>query len=193
MRRATLLVFGLLLFGPTTFLVASEEDERPQRARRPELQREIGHLKERLQDLVATERRLKEANAPKQELVEVLKQIIGIERELNQLHAHRARRRERRPEFREHAEKLEVATRRIHHIRVAAENLEAAKLHDLAGELREKAKSMERDVREAKKHLAAEMKKTQAAGLGRVVNELREQVERLRDEVKELRQQVNRR
>ena len=200
MRSTTLLVLGLLLLGFSAVLVAAEEDEfreRDRRAVRTELEREIVHLRERLLDLAAKERELNEANAPQQELVEVREQIIGIGRELKQLHAHRARRQEHRTDLHEHAEKFEVATRRIHHIRVAAENLKAAELHRLAGELMEKAESMEREVQKARKHLAAEMKKTrahrEAEGLGRLVKELRKEVERLRDEVKELRQQVERR
>ena len=57
MRCATLLVLALLLFGPTTFLVASEEEEvreRAERASRPELEREIVQLHERLLDLAAS-------------------------------------------------------------------------------------------------------------------------------------------
>jgi polyhydroxyalkanoate synthesis regulator phasin len=89
---------------------------------------------------------------------------------------------------------LEVASRRIHHLRVAAQNLKMAEAHDLAHDLMEKAESMERDVQEGKKRLAAEMQKAHGGEHGPdVVRELRAEIERLRAEVKELRQKVEER
>jgi polyhydroxyalkanoate synthesis regulator phasin len=89
---------------------------------------------------------------------------------------------------------LEAATRRIHHLRVAAQNLKMAEAHELAHEIMKKAESMERDVQERKKRLAAEIQKAHGGEHGPdVVRELRAEIERLRAEVKELRQKVEKR
>ncbi len=174
-----------------------EEDERQEvRARekgpRPEIEREIGHLKERLQDLLAKEGELRERDAPEPEPMEVREQIAGTERELVAL-------RERiggksRPEFEAQARKIEEAALRIHHIRVAAENLKAAEAHDLAMQLMEKAEIMERDLREAKERLAGEMdRRGKPDPRDAQIRELREQNERLQAEIRELRQNLERR
>jgi prefoldin subunit 5 len=108
------------------------------------------------------------------------------------------------PELRAHAEKLEAAVRRIHHLKVAAENLKMAEAHDLAHDIMEKAESMEREVHEGKKRLDAEI---QNFRLGEhwqrrehwpehvmdIVQALKTEIEHLRAEVKELRQNVEKR
>ncbi len=175
-----------------------EEAERQEvRARdngpRPEIEREFGHLKERLQDLLARQRQLREKDAPEPERAEVREQIAGTERELAAL-------RERmgdgppRPEFEAQARKIEQTTRRIHHIRVAAENLKAAEAHDLAMQLMEKAEAMEREVGEAKERLVREMEQRgKPDPRDAEIRELREQNERLRGKIWELRQNLERR
>lgn len=160
----------------------------------PGIDKEVRHLKERLQDLLAKEKKMREANAPEKELAAVREQIAGTERELHTIHAHHAGHGKLPPEFHAQAEKLETASRRIHHLRVAAENLKMAEAHDLAHQLMEKAEAMEREVQEGKKRLAAEIQKAQGGEHGpNVVRELKQEIERLRAEVKELRQQVERR
>jgi DNA repair exonuclease SbcCD ATPase subunit len=162
----------------------------------PGIDKEVHHLKERLQDLRAKEQKMKEGNAPEQEMVEVREQISRTERELKQIHAHHAGHVELPPEFRAQAEKLEIAGRRIHHLRVAALNLKLAEEHDLAHKLMEQAEAMERDVHEAKQRLAAEMHaadQRHGEHAPDVVRELKEQIERLRAEVKELSQKIEKR
>ncbi len=163
---------------------------------RPGIDKEVRHLKDRLQDLLAKEKKLRDANAPENELAEVRGQIAATERELQAIHAHHAGPGKLPPEFREQAEKLEAASRRIHHLRVAAENLKMAEAHDLAHQLMEKAEAMEREVQEGKRRLAAEMHKGHERHGEHgpdVVRELKEEVERLRAEVKDLRQKVENR
>jgi len=162
--------------------------------------KEVHHLKDRLQDLRAKEQKMREANASEQELAEVREQINGTERELKQIHAHHAGHGEVPSEFRAQAEKLEIAGRRIHHLRVAAENLKMAEMHDLAHKLMEQAEGMERDVQAAKERLAEEMHKgherheDHGPDVGPdVVRELKAEIERLRTEVKELSQKVEKR
>jgi DNA repair exonuclease SbcCD ATPase subunit len=152
------------------------------------------HLKEHLQDLLAMERKLTKAKASDKELGEVRKQIAGTERKLDSVRARKSGMAKFPLEVRPQVEKLEAASRRIHHFRVAAENLKLAEAHDLARELIEKAEAMEREVNEAKAHLATQMQNRHGGEQGLdVVRELRAEVERLRAEVKELRKQVENR
>jgi DNA repair exonuclease SbcCD ATPase subunit len=161
---------------------------------RPGIDKEIRHLKERLQDLLANEKKMREAKAPEKELAEVREQIAVTERELHSIHAHHAGKGKLPPKFHAQAEKLEAASRRIHHLRVAAESLKMAEAHDLAHQLTEKAEAMEREFQEGKKRLAAELQKAHGAEHGPdVVRQLKEEIERLRAEVKELRQKVEKR
>jgi hypothetical protein len=98
------------------------------------------------------------------------------------------------PEYRPQAERLEAVARRIHHIRVAAENLKLAEVHDFAHKLMEKAEVMERELQEGKQRLAAEMQKLQGVKDGpEIGRDLRAENERLRSEIKELRQKVENR
>lgn len=162
----------------------------------PGIDKEVRDLKERLQDLLARERTLKEAGASKQELAEVREQISTAEHKLDQIHAHNTGRREHRPELQRQAEKLDAATRRILHLRVAAENLKMAEEHDLARKLHEQAEVMERDVQEARRRLEAEIHDAHAKSAEPgpdVVQELRAEIERLRAEVKALSQKVEKR
>lgn len=170
--------------------------ERGEKGNRPGIEKEVRHLKERLGDLLAKERQMREAKAPEQELAEMREQISSTERELKQIQAHHAERAELSPKFRAQAEKLEFTSRRIHHIRVAAENLKKAEVHDLAHQLMEKADVMEREVQEAKQRLAAEMHEAHDRQGGHgpdVMQEMRAEIERLRAEVNELRQKIEKR
>ena len=160
----------------------------------PGIAKEVRHQTERLQDLLAKEKKLREANFQEKELAEVREQIAGTERNLQMIRAHHAGQGKLPPEFHAHAEKLEAASRRIHHLRVAAQNLKMADAHDLAHQLMEKAEAMEREVQEGKQRLAAEIQKVHGGEHGPdVVRELKEEIERLRAEVKELIQKIEKR
>jgi hypothetical protein len=161
---------------------------------RPGIDKEVHQLKWRLQDLLAKEREMREAKAPEQEFGEVREQIARIERELEKIHTHHAGNDGMRPEFRLQAEKLGVASRRIHHIRVAAQNLKMAEEHDLAHKLMEKSEDMERDLQESKRRLAVDMQHaTDGEHKPDVVQDMRAEIERLRAEVKELNQKIEKR
>jgi chromosome segregation ATPase len=161
---------------------------------RPGIDKEVQQLKERLQDLLAKEQKIREVmKDPEAMLSKVHEQISATERELQAIHAHQAERGEHRPDFQAQAEKLAVASRRIQHLRVAAENLKLAEEHDLAHKLMEQAEAMERDVQKAKQRLAAEMNERhgqQEEHGPEVVRELRAEIERLRAEVKELSRKI---
>lgn len=171
-----------------------KDKERGEKRDRPDIDNEVRSLKDRLNDLAAKERKMKESQAPKQELAEVREQISGTERELHMIHLRHAGKAELPPEYRPQAERLEAVARRIHHIRVAAENLKLAEAHDLAHQLMEKAEVMERELQDGKQRLAAEMQKLQGVNDGpEIVRDLRAENERLRSEIKELRQKVENR
>ncbi len=155
--------------------------------------KEVGQLKERLQDLRAQEKKLHAAKAPEKELDQLCETITRMEREL---HARQGSEpvKKQPAELAAGAEKLEAAMRRIHHLRVAAENLKLAEAHDLAHQISKAAEAMEREVNEARERLAAEARgKAGADQVPDVVRELRGEVERLRAEVNELRQQRDKR
>ena len=194
----TTLMLTLLVGGATAVRAAGPDDRRDGESRRDsprtDTEREVGHLKERLQDLRVMRERLARASAPEREQAEVRERIAGTERELDALRERLASGRPARPEFEAQARKLEEAARRIHHIRAAAENLKAAGVHDLAVNLMEKAEVMEREVVEARERLAREMGRPGGTDpRDAEIRELREQNERLRAEVKELRQNLERR
>ena len=102
--------------------------------------------------------------------------------------------RQPRPEFEAQARKIEEAARRLHHIRVAAENLKAAGIHDVAMKLTEQADKMEREIGEVKERLAREMERSGSPDpRDAEIRELRNQNERLQTEIRELRQKLERR
>lgn len=170
------------------------EAQAGRKAPRPDIEREIGHLKERLQDLLAKQHRQVEAEAPERDQAVVREAIAHTERELNALKEHLAAGRPPRPEIEAQVRKIEEAGRRLQHLRIAAENLKAAGVHDLAIKLTEKADNMERDLREAKKHLAREMSpRGRPDPRDAEIRELRAQNERLHGEIHELREKLERR
>ncbi|MFO1000398.1 MAG: hypothetical protein U0936_08665 [Planctomycetaceae bacterium] len=149
---------------------------------------DIAHLKERLQDLRAAREKAEAAKAPEQEIRELREQITGTERKLGEL-MKRQQKPEIPPQYREHAEKLEQTARRIKHVRVAAENLKAAEMHDMAHELIDRAEAMEKELHAAKEKIAHAMK-DHGAGNGEETLKLRTENEHLRAELVELRKVV---
>ena len=169
---------------------------RVEKEKRPGIDNDVQQLKERLQDLLAKQQKIREVSAPGPMLAKVQEQIAATERELQQIQARHAEHGEHRPENRAQAENLATAGRRIQHLRVAAENLKLAEEHDLAHKLMKQAEAMERDVQEAKHRLAAEtreVREQQGEHGPEVVKELRAEIERLRAEVKELSQKAEKR
>lgn len=160
------------------------------------IDKEVQHLKERLQALHVKEQKMREANASEHDLAEVRERISRLERELQTIHPHHAGLGELPPEFQAQAEKLEVANRGVHHMRAAAKNFKIAEFHDLTRHLMEKADAVERDVQNAKQRLAEELRETHGHRVKHgsdVVRDLQAEVERLRAEVKELRQKTENR
>lgn len=156
-------------------------------------EREVQHLKERLRDLHAHEQELRTANASEPELAEVRERIMGTEQELQKFLARRAHNMAAHA-WGPQAERLAAAQRRVHHLRVAAENLKLAEAHDLAMEIMRRAENMEREIQEAKRRLMAEKHPGPESRHGAGdIQELRGEIERLRAEVNELRRQAEKR
>jgi hypothetical protein len=153
---------------------------------------DIAHLKERLQDLRAAREKAEAAKAPEHEIFELREQITGTERKLGEL-IKRHQKPEIPPQHREHAEKLEQASRRIRHVRMAAENLKAAEMHDMAHELMNRAEAMEKERHAAKEELARAIEASMKAHrpeVGDEIHKLRNENEHLRSELNELRKAV---
>ena len=153
---------------------------------------DIAHLKERLQDLRAAREKAEAAQAPEQEIRELREQISGTERKLGDL-IKRHQKSEIPPQHREHAEKLEQASRRIRHVRMAAENLKTAEMHDMAHELMNRAEAMEKELHAAKEELAHAIEASMKAPrpeVGDEIHKLRNENEHLRSELNELRKAV---
>jgi hypothetical protein len=171
--------------------MALKARERGEVGERPIIDKEKRQPKELLPPVP----KLKEAKAPERERVEVREKISGVSRELQ---SQPARHEGLPPELRAHAEKLEAASRRIHHLKVAAENLKMAEAHDLAHDIMQKAESMEREVHEGKKRLDAEIQNIHRREHGpehapEIVQALKKEIEHLRAEVKELRHNLEKR
>ena len=153
---------------------------------------DIAHLKERLQDLRAAREKAEAAQAPEQEIRELREQISGTERKLGDL-IKRHQKSEIPPQHREHAEKLEQASRRIRHVRMAAENLKTAEMHDMAHELMNRAEAREKELHAAKEELAHAIEASMKAPrpeVGDEIHKLRNENEHLRSELNELRKAV---
>ena len=158
-----------------------------------DIERELGHLKERLQDLRLKQKKQVEANASEDDQAVVREQISVTEREMTALKERLAGGRQPRPEFDAQARKIEEAARRLHHIRVAAENLKAAGIHEAAMKLTEQADKMEREIGEVKERLARQMDHSGSPDpRDAEIRELRNQNERLQTEIQELRQKLER-
>ena len=160
----------------------------------PAQEEHVRHLKEHLNELLSRQKRLKQEGAPEPEQQEIRAMIEAKENELRMVRAHQNAKPDIPPVFHPQAEKLEILARRMHHIRVAAENLKLAEAHDMAHQLMEKAEIMERELHEGKQRLAAEINNShhKQESLD-IVRDLRAELEQLRREVKELRQQVEKR
>lgn len=83
----------------------------------------------------------------------------------------------------EHDGRMAEMHERIEHIRIAAEHLHQAGMHELAEEVERQAHSREREIREHR----LRRQEGPHEGVMDQLNELRREVERLRDDVNELR------
>ena len=89
------------------------------------------------------------------------------------------------------AREIEALEGRIHHLRLAADNLHAAGLHDHAKELEEQAQDLERELHRLIQPQPV-MGNERIRVLEERVDDLRNEVRNLREEVRDLREQVKR-
>ncbi len=181
------MIFGILLFGSSGFLLASEADK---------IQEQAKAMRQKASAIAQHGKQ--EAELGNKEQAERLKKESIKMLEAAEKMALKSRHTELPLELHAHAENLEAASRRIHHLKVAAENLKMAEVHDLASDLMQKAGAMERDVQEGRKRLDAEIQKRHGKEHGPehapdIVQELKREIEHLRAEVKELRQKLEQR
>ncbi len=171
---------------------SSKDIEEPDRRRKMEEERQ--RLQEAMHALATKERKMRESDASEPEMAEIRNQMIKLERAMQETHAGESKRNDIPHEFRAQAEKLEHFSRRIQHVRVAAENLKLAEEHDLAHDLAAKAEGMEHDFQEAKRQLMQKMQQPREIHEGGVdvVAQLKAEIGRLRAELQELRDQLKR-
>lgn len=170
------------------------QDQRREQARREE---ELGRMK---QELVALREKSQHPETPEAARGELKREIQQLEMRLKQAAAEQApvkkgqpkpgAKPELPPELREHAERLELAARRIKHVRIAAENLMAAQMPDMAHELLQRAEGMEREVAVGKEELMHRMHGEQGGpkkGQPEEAEALRNENRQLQNELRELR------
>jgi hypothetical protein len=184
--------------------LARQAAELAESAKQPQVQKirpnvakeEILKLEDLLQDLLNKERQMREAGAPLDDIAAVEKHILHTERKLDELRSAMKKHvpAENGPTIPPEAmAKLEKAGLQIKHLRIAAENLEAAGATELAGQIREKADALEKEARAAKARLlkpAAPQNIAQLESIRVEVNALKKQVDQLRDEVKQIGQHL---
>jgi hypothetical protein len=154
-------------------------------------------LNERLLDLLTAEREFSKEPGADAKRTEIREQVEKIRRELEEMSRPHAR--NLPPEVIEQTEKLERAGRRLHHLRVAAENLKAAEMHDMAHAVMEKAGHLEKEVHAQKEELAHAIRNHHRGESGHPpehvaheeMNHLRQEVEALRRELKEAHQSLD--
>ena len=145
---------------------------------------ESQYWKKCLQVLHAAREQAEAGNATEQELDEIREQIRQTESKLAHLSESSHPRQKIPPQFRAQAEKLESAARRLQHVKVAAENLKAAEMHEMAYELMKQAEAMQHEMQAAKMELAKLMQNSEGKDQGPKgeLLELRTENEQLRKE-----------
>ncbi len=162
---------------------------------------------------IAEKEEFAEKSKNKEALAELRKLREAIERELAEHREHHEKKigpKHAKKVPSESQDGLDDVLRRIKHIRIAAENLQAAGLHDLAEELAKRAEAMERELpqhHEVKAKTPGTPQKSVRIELpmkridlkinsdpnSSPINELREELQRLRGELKELREEIKNR
>lgn len=178
------------------------QEQRMKEARGGEERRneELGRMK---QELVALREKAQHPETPEEARGELKREIQQLEQRLKQAAGERPavkkaeagkpeKKPELTPELREQAERLEMAARRVKHVRTAAENLMAAEMPDMAHELMQRAEGMERELAVAKEQLmhrahAGQGEPRDERGPQREAEALRDENRALQNELRELR------
>lgn len=181
---------------------ARVSDDEKSRAKRREMElrnhnrdRAIAEQKERLQALLEKTRVAEREGWGEDQRHRLTEEIREVEQQLKRLISEEGPRvgHDLPPEFRGQAEKIELASRRMRHVRTAAENLMAAEMPDLAHDLLRKAEGMERDIAAAKQELMQRMHQQggeRPHGNPEEVRALRQENQNLQRELQEVRQLV---
>lgn len=174
-------------------------EERAQEKRRDQAGRdeELGRMKK---ELTALREKAQHPETPDEARAAIKREIQQLEMRLKEASGDRpqvkkgepgpTKKPELPPELREQAERLEIAARRIKHLRVAAENLMAAEMPDMAHELMKRAEGMEQDIAAGKEALMRRMHGEQTRphkGQPEESEALRNENRQLQNELRELR------
>lgn len=150
----------------------------------------VRQLKKRLEGLRDQEQL--RARSDEAEIRKLHEHIATAEHKLQEIARH-ADDDKSRPERQSPQERLEQARRRLHHLRVAVENLKLADMPDLAEQVAEKAEATERELQDAAERMAVRLREEhekRAESDSDRNRDLQEAVEQLRAEVKELRKRI---
>jgi hypothetical protein len=164
---------------------------------REELKAKIAQLREESEEL-ANNGKPEQARQRKREAAELM---AALERQSERQNRKESpeRARQGRPNA-EQVEKLERTAKRLQHLRVAAENLKMAEMHDMAHEVTRKADDIENDLGNAKEAFARSMQNQRQPGFnppgpnapGAPMARFMEENEQLKREMRELREMVER-
>jgi hypothetical protein len=154
-------------------------------------------LNERLLDLLTVERELSQEPGADAKRAEIREQLESVQRQLEEMS--RPNGRDLPPELSHQIRRIELAERHLQHLRVAAENLKAAEMHDMANEVMEKVGPLEKGINARKKELAQAIRNHHRVesghppehGANEEMNHLRLEVEVLRRELKEAHQALD--
>lgn len=150
---------------------------------------EAAVLRERLEDLKVALVKAREASASEQEVHSLEEQLQQTKKHLMEVSKGPKAGATEDQERQERNKKLELAMRRVRHLHMAAENLKAAEMHDMAHEIMQKAEAIERDVHAAREEERARHRQHSEGEVADEMRELRQENERLRNALKELQEQ----
>jgi hypothetical protein len=181
--------------GKELLQVAEERDQRQKGANRKGRPEDSGpgleKLEAHLRNLLAREHEAKQSKATEEQLSELREHIAATKAKIDSLRSgqkHGPDAGDRGGPGHESKQRLAEAVERLQHLRIAAEHLRAAGATELSQQVTEQAERMERDIRQAREHLARADSGRDGV-LPAQVEELRREVQRLRSEVEELRRQ----
>jgi hypothetical protein len=144
----------------------------------------VREMQQRLEELRLEERELKEIGGMAERLADVRREAEGVERQLHEL-THRGGAK---------AGPQNEMARRLEHMRMAAEHLHQAGLHDIAEEIVKQANAAERELHEQQRPRHdgpmqnGPMHNDPMHNIMRQLEEIRQEVGRLRAEMNELRE-----
>jgi hypothetical protein len=153
----------------------------------PGIEKERGQGRERLQQLLARQQELRDAAAAEAELTLVGQQIARAQRELQVLGALSVAKSDSSSPLHARAVDFDAGIRRIHHLVLAAQNLQLAQERELANQTLGRATAVQQSLQAELRQLAEQMQRSSGEHGDDVVRALLAEIERLQAELSELR------